>query len=252
MNTNSTRCLVLKTTDHGESDRLITLFSSELGKITGMAKGAKRSKKRFVNKLEPFSRIRVHYRASRTSSLLFLTDAELEEAHLTLRQSYRRYASAMYLCELVLQFTKEGDPERELFALLDWAFTSLEGGDRCLKTAALFHIRLLGITGYRPELGYCGQCLQPVSAPFTYTMDPSMGALRCNRCRTSSRLPTRNLSLQTLKFLEKAQGVHVHHLSRLQLSDTSARETLQALHWYSCALLQQDNHSWKNLLSSAA
>ncbi|WP_319550439.1 DNA repair protein RecO [Desulfogranum marinum] len=250
MNVSSTRCLVLKTADHGESDKIVTLFSENLGKVTGIAKGAKRSKKRFVNKLEPFSRILVSYKPSRTSTLLFIAEAELEHAFLSLRQSYQKYAGAMYLCELILRFTKEKDPECGLFSLLTWALHALDQGDRPLKIAALFHIRLLDIAGYRPELECCSQCCKPISPKNTYTMQPGIGALLCNQCRSGNTMLTRQLSVQTLKFLEKAQGVSLGHLSRLQLPDKAARETLYTLHGYSCSLLQQDIHSWKNLMAT--
>lgn len=249
MNVSSTRCLVLKTADHGESDKIVTLFSENLGKVTGIAKGAKRSKKRFVNKLEPFSRILVSYKPSR-STLLFIAEAELEYAFLSLRQSYQKYAGAMYLCELILRFTKEKDPEYGLFSLLNWALYSLDQGDRPLKIAALFHIRLLDIAGYRPELECCSQCYKPVSPKNTYTMLPGIGALLCNQCQSGNTMLTRQLSVQTLKFLEKAQGVSIEHLGRLQLPDKAARETLYTLHGYSCSLLQQDIHSWKDLIAT--
>ncbi|WP_028583378.1 DNA repair protein RecO [Desulfogranum mediterraneum] len=251
MNSAWSSCLVLTTTDHGESDRLVTLYSEELGKVTGIAKGAKRSLKRFVNKLEPFSRIRLHYRPSRTSSLLFICGAELEQAFLSLRHSYPRYLGAIYLCELVLRFSKEKDPEQKLYCLLHWALAGLDSGERPLRVCALFHLRLLQTVGYQPELSHCSHCLLPVGPGHRYSLLAGNGTLLCNRCHQGREsFFARQISLQTLKFLNKAQQDSLEHLHRLQLPDNAARESLAALYHYSRYLLQQEIHSWKPLLNS--
>ncbi|NOQ45602.1 MAG: DNA repair protein RecO, partial [Desulfobulbaceae bacterium] len=81
-----TRGIVLSVSAHGESDKLVTFYSPDLGRSTGIAKGAKRSKQRFVNKLEEFSLLQIMYRPSRGSGLLFLSEAELDRAFLSLRR----------------------------------------------------------------------------------------------------------------------------------------------------------------------
>lgn len=239
--------LVLKTSDHGESDKLLTFFSDTLGKVTGIAKGAKRSQKRFVNKLEPFSRLTISYKPSRTSTLLFISGAELDCAFLSLRRSYTYYCISAYICELVLRFTKERDAEKKLYDLLNWALIALDGGERPLKVAALFHIRLLDITGYRPEIDQCGECGQPVTPQELYTIASNTGTLLCSRCQPGYQRPSNVLTVQTLKFLERAQGLNIERINRLQIPDKGAQVTLQALYRFSCALLQQDIHSWKPL-----
>jgi DNA repair protein RecO (recombination protein O) len=56
-----TEAIVLRVIDYGESDRIVTFCTADFGKIRGIAKGARRSRKRFVNTLEPFSCSRVHF-----------------------------------------------------------------------------------------------------------------------------------------------------------------------------------------------
>ncbi|PID71872.1 MAG: DNA repair protein RecO [Desulfobulbus propionicus] len=245
MEVQRTRALVLKTSDHGEADKILTFFSDTLGKVTGIAKGAKRSKKRFVNKLEPFSRLTIYYKPSRAGTLLFISEAELDAAFLVLRQSYPCYCTSAYLCELVLRFTKERDAEKNLYDVLNWAMTALENGERPLKVAALFHIRLLDITGYRPEIDQCGGCGNPLMPRELYSFAPNTGTLLCTQCQPGYQNPANALTVQTLKFLERAQGLNLERLSRLQIPDKGAKVTLQALYRFSCSLLQQDIHSWK-------
>ncbi len=247
MNIASTHCLVLKRIDHGESDILVTIYSETIGRVTGIAKGAKRSKKRFVNKLELFSNIEVQYKPSRSSTLLFMVEAELENAYLNIRHNHLLYTTATYLCELVTRFTRERDADSDLYNLLKWALSSLHHGERFLKTAALFHIKLLTLAGYQPEISSCCSCMTPLRATCTYTLVPGNGALLCSNCRSKQPGSTKQISLQALRFMERALNLELHQLARLQIPDYIAREILDSLYQYSRHILQQDIHTWKML-----
>lgn len=244
MTPRSTSGIILKVADHGESDKLVTFFSPILGRVTGIAKGAKRSKQRFVNKLEPFSRLQIMYRPSRSGGLIFILEAELESAYLKIRNQYPSYIGAMYLAELVLRFTRENDPEEELFTLLAWALSGMNSDVQPLKTVLLFHLRLLTTVGYEPELQRCSDCSTPVEPGKRFRLQPAGGALLCNNCGHGTG-PSQQLSVQTLRFLAHGQQWDLQRLDRLKLPPLAIREALIALHRYSHHLLQQDIHSWK-------
>jgi DNA repair protein RecO (recombination protein O) len=72
--------IILRTRDYSESDRLITFFTRNQGQLTGIAKGARRSKKRFVHTLEPLSHVFITYADRRTSGLVRLDASELKKA----------------------------------------------------------------------------------------------------------------------------------------------------------------------------
>ena len=250
MTLRSTCGIVLKIADQGESDKLVTLYSSDLGRVTGIAKGAKKSKQRFVNKLEEFSHLRVMYRPPRrTDGLLFLSEAELLCAHLPLRQDYRRYIAAMYIAELIARFTRDNDHDLRLYALLKWAISSLHDNHAPQKIAALFHLQLLTLTGYRPELTQCGNCRQPVGPGRNYMFLPGKGTLLCNVCDLRQGQNPSQLSVQTLKFLASAQITALDRLNRLNLTAQTSFEALDALHRYTTHLLQHDIHSWQIMRS---
>lgn len=248
MTPRSTCGIVLRVAAHRESDKLVTLLSQDLGRVTGLAKGAMNSTHRFVNKLEEFTLLQVGYRSPRgTSGLLLLTEADLLRSHLGLRRDYRLYATAMYLCELVLRFTKEHDPDPRLFNLMQWALASLESGAGPLKTAALFHLLLLTSVGYRPTLDRCTACQGNIGPERTFALLPGHGGLLCNACQPGSKLRSHHLSIQTLKLLDSAQAGSPEWLNRLRLPEHAAAEALEALCQYSLHLLQQDIRSWKTL-----
>ncbi len=241
--TRSTRGIVLSITPHAESDKLVTFYSPDTGLATGIAKGAKRSKHRFVNKLEEFSLLSLLYRPSRTGGLLFLSEADLDNAFLSLRSEYPRYTTAMFVAELVLRFTREHDPDPEIFTLLHWALYSLDNGIRPSRIAALFLIRLLELAGYRPQLEGCGICRRRLSPQFHYGLDPASGGLVCNTCRQAANGSRLMLSLQTIRFLQQARQLELRLLARLQMPDRAATQSVHVLTTYARHLLQQDIHS---------
>jgi DNA repair protein RecO (recombination protein O) len=251
MTLRSTCGIVLKISEHGESDKLVTFYSHDLGRVTGIAKGAKRSIKRFVNKLEEFSSLQIFYRPPRgLTGLLFISEAELLCAHLSIRKDFRRYICAMYISELMLRFTRDNDPDSRLYALLKWAFASLDFDDAPQKIAALYHLQLLDVAGYRPELDRCLNCQQPVGPDRTFIFLPANGSLLCSTCHLWHGGPDCNrMSVQTLKFLARAQVASLERLNRLQLSGTTAAEALESLYHYTFHLLQQDIHSWQAMRS---
>ena len=245
MPTCRTRGLVLKVAGHGESDKLVTFYSPDIGRVTSIAKGAKRSKKRFVNKLEEFTLLAITYRPPRNGGLLFLSEAELENPFLSLRTIHERYVVAVLACELIIRFTSEQDPDPEIFSLLLWLLDAVNRGAPPLQIAALFHLRLLGATGYQPELSCCGSCNRPVNNSRAFALQPANGSLVCNRCNSNVQHSNFSLSLQTIKFLQTAQQLDIQRLERLQMPRQASRETLRTLYRYSQHLLQRDIHSWR-------
>ncbi len=245
MESNRTRGIVLRQSGHGESDKIITFYSPTLGKITGIAKGAKRSKKRFVNKLELFTLLDISYIPPRAGGLFFLSQAELLHPFLSLRTRHSRYVMAALACELTLKFTSEHDPDPQIFALLSWLLESVDQGVKPLKTGALFHLRLLGTCGYQPQLYQCSHCHHPVNDNRSFSLQPANGSLVCHHCNPGALRSPFSLSLQTIKFLQTGQQLKIDQLHRLQMPEKAAVETLLILHRYSRHLLQRDIQSWQ-------
>lgn len=248
MNFLRTNGVVLRVAGYGESDKLVTLYTSNLGRITGIAKGAQKSKHRFVNKLEEFSHLQVFYRPPRgTQGLFLISEAELLAAHLPLRTDIQRYVSATYLCELMVRFTRDNDPDPQLYALLTWALAALNHDKMPYRIVALAHLHLLEIVGYRPELSHCSRCHRPVDSVHTYMLLPGSGALLCSCCSSREHSPFPRLSVHTLRLLITGQTLPLNRLCRLQFTSQALAEALPALYMYTLHLLQQDVHSWRAL-----
>ena len=248
MTLRSTCGIILRVVDYGEADKLVTLYCPDLGRMTGIAKGAKKSRRRFVNKLEEFTLLRFFYRPPRgPAGLVLISEAELLDAHLSLRTDFRRYAAAMYLGELTLRFTRDHDPDQRLYILLTWAVAALDQGKTPQQIITLFHLHLLEIVGYRPELNCCAACHQAIAAQRSYVFMPGSGSLLCDICSLGKTSHALRLSVQTIRLLASAQSFELDRLHRLRFSQQALVEAMTALHLFSLHLLQQDVHSWRLL-----
>lgn len=236
--------IVLRVNDLGESDKIVTFYSQETGKIAGIAKGAKRSKKRFCNKLEIFSLLDVLYVEGR-SSLVRISEAELLAPFMSLRQDYGRYVSAALTCELLYHWSRDYDADRDVFALLLWALENIDRGLPPLLVQIFFQVKLYTLLGYQLHLGGCSRCATDGPPGTPYVFHPGRHGLLCGKC--SPPLATREispLSLNTIKLLRSAQELPMEKLNRLRFSDTSIREALHLFKGYGQYLLQREIAAW--------
>lgn len=237
--------IVIQVKDYGDSDKIVTLYTLEHGKIVLIAKGAKRSKKRFVNKLELFSLLLVHFSPSRHSSLARLDQADLMDSFPKLRENYALYIAASLLCELVLHWTREHDSDEELFRLLVWALGGLSSpGMAVNRTIIFFHVKMLDIIGYRPDLTGCLDCRVLGATGVLYRFSPLRNGLLCSRCEQQASGNSPQLSIQTIQLLRRVQDMELKKLERLHFSLASTREAIALLRQYDSHLLQREVQSW--------
>lgn len=151
------QALVLNCRDYRENDRLARLFTLEHGPLTALARGAKRSMKRFGGALEPCARIAVDLTPSADEGLSILHGASPLAPHPLLARDLERFARASYACELVDRLIPERLPNPRLYRLLSAYLDHLgDGGDPHAPTIEgarrFFEMNLLNIIGYRPDL----------------------------------------------------------------------------------------------------
>jgi DNA repair protein RecO (recombination protein O) len=215
--------VILRTRDHGESDRLVTFFSSVQGKLTGIAKGARRSKRRFVHTLEPLSLVHLTYVERAPSSLVRIDASELRNPFTGLRQDLARLGYASLGAELVLELAPEREANPALFALLSqYLDRLLEAGAHAEVLALLFQARILWLSGFGPNLQRCARCGQEPAAPGPWYFSTSQGVLHClvHRCGGEAA----KLSPGTILLLRQAQRLPLEKLWRLRFHPQSRAE----------------------------
>ena len=150
-----TPAIVFRSTPYGESDRIVTLYTLDFGKIKGIAKGAKRSQKRFANTLEIGSYIQVVFFEKETQDLVRLDHSELIHPFGSLREDIIKLAWASYFIELVNEMTAEKIKNKALFRLLVFFLNLIDQGMLQEETQRVFEVRLLSHLGYQPHFDHC-------------------------------------------------------------------------------------------------
>ncbi len=242
------KAVVLDYRDHGESDKIVTFYSDKLGKFTGIAKGAFRSKKRFVNKLEQLSYLTLTCSFKKGSDLAFIHDAELIDSFISIREQIPLYFSASLIREIMLTSTPFHQEDKDIFHLLLWALQTFEAKGVPHTVVVIFLTRLYNQLGYRPHLAGCHSCGIQLCQDRTYTFQHSLGGLICDRCTTNYQGSATPLSMGTIKLLSSAMDEPLHRLSRLRFTEHTAKQALHLLQRFGRTIFQRDAQSWKMVL----
>jgi len=248
MTTKKMTAVVIRVSDLGESDKIVTLYSKQAGKVAGVAKGAKKSKKRFSNKLEFFSLLDIIYDDRGRSGLVRIVEAELLTPFISLRQNYDRYVGAVLACELIYYWSGENDADKNVFNLLVWALQSIDSGKSPKVVHIFFQIKLYTFLGYKLHLATCIKCGVAEQEGKPYVFHPGRHGLLCRNCRSSSvSREMISLSINTIKLLQHAHDMPMEKLERLRFSDASIREALLLFKTYGQYLLQREIMAWNFL-----
>ena len=197
-----TRAIVLKYRPMGESDRLITFFSSSFGRITGIARGVRRPGSRLGGSLEPLNFAQVSLARGR----LFETVSEsvIIKSFNRIKSDLNRVALALYLAELTDSFADDWSPNQKLYDLLELTLSSLDKVEYSEYLIHFFELKLLKFVGYDPEFGECVECRENL-LPATYPFAPDMGGVVCSDCQTDIEYYPMYISLGTMKILRYLQ-----------------------------------------------
>ena len=177
-----TEGIVIRNRDYGEGNKIITIFSLELGKIAMMARGAKKPKSRLSSSSQLFTygSYLIH-KGTGANSMGSLSQGEIIESFRDLRQDLAKTAYASYFVELLDKLIEDGERSPSLFRLLHKALQYVNEGKDAEIIARLYEIKLLSISGYRPELDKCVHCS---GIDEIHSFSVMEGGFICNRCLT--------------------------------------------------------------------
>jgi DNA repair protein RecO (recombination protein O) len=182
-----TAAIVLRTRDYSESDRIVTLLTEDTGKIGGIAKGAKSSRRRFERKLEPFSHVMLYFRRRPHGQLVFITRAEaagLTQFHLD--GDLGRFALGSYMLELADALASEEADAAGAYRLLADSLETLSLGTASAAMRQAYELRILGWAGFGLDFERCRICgADQADAPASYFIVGGGGVV-CSRCREST------------------------------------------------------------------
>jgi DNA repair protein RecO (recombination protein O) len=228
MHSQETEAIILATSDHGESDRLVTFLTRTGGKLRGIAKGARRSQKRFIHAFEPLSLVLLQYRERSRASLAWVEACKLLEPHMALRESLDRWGYAALLAEVMVALVPERDSQEELFAVMETALRCLETDRDIVNAIILALYRILAALGYMLDLSCCSECRRPSTASGEYWLHFAGGRLLCGQHEPAAKGFVA-VDLGTLILLRRAREVAPEQLWRLRLSQRRKASVLDGL-----------------------
>ena len=201
----STPAIVLRAVDYGESDRIVTFLTRDVGKLSGIAKGAKRSQRRFGGALGLFAHVTLQYRQRPGAELAFLERTLLIRPWRSLLDSLERYAAATHVVEVADKMTLEHEVGDDLYRVVLATLARLDATEPGPMTLRLFELAALAACGYRAELESCVVCRRTLGADgLPARIAPTAGGATCGRCVQPSAAPAA-LSAGTLGCLARMQ-----------------------------------------------
>jgi DNA repair protein RecO (recombination protein O) len=229
--------VVLRHSDWGEADRLLTLYTREQGKLRALAKGARKINSRKAGHLEPFTRVKLQL--ARGRDLLIVTQAEMIEAYPPLREDLGRMGQASYVIELLDRFVpNEEIAVPSLYRLLTETLSRLAVEADAWLPVRYYEMRLLDFLGFRPQLFECVNCGREI-LPEDQFFSFGAGGVICPRCGEGLK-GLRKISIEALKYLRHFQRSAYREAQRAHPDADTRRELETLMQGYFTHLLERE------------
>jgi DNA repair protein RecO (recombination protein O) len=176
--------LLLKRTDFRELDVIVTLFTAQYGKVQALARGARRSRKRFGGALEPIHTLDVELHEPKRGDFFDLSLASVAQPRLTLPQSLERLQIAGKLLSWLRKALPERSPEPDIWRLTNSFLDRLDGAGDADPTLALgeFGLQLLKLLGWGITFDVCVRCGRICPPNKSGHVTAAAGGLICKTC----------------------------------------------------------------------
>ena len=224
----STDAIVLRTVNYSESSIIVTLFSKESGKITLMAKGARKPKSQFAAQLEPMNIINTNYFHKDGRSIQLLKNSSFIEDSMDIRENFDALNYGLTIVEILDKLLHENDIDPIIFRLSIRTLSALKLAQINYDIVFSFFLLQLSVRlGFMPELNKCCNCFIHLE---TAKFDEHRGELMCKNCVYEGKI---NFSVGTIKLLQALLKTHIDNLYELKYDDQNLKELDSFLDYYS-------------------
>lgn len=178
-----TQAVVIGRMALGESDRLVTFYTREFGKVRGVAKSARRPRSRFGGGLELFTQGQLLFFETERSDLAQVDSFDILHPFQPVRENLERLTHGSWVVECLGRLSADRDPHPALYGLLLRTLKALEGPCGPWRVAFCFALRAVDLLGHRLRLDRCLMCGKP--SPFAggcARLDFTAGGLVCEPC----------------------------------------------------------------------
>lgn len=220
--------IVLHRANFGETDRILSLYSRERGKIPCIAKGTRKPVSRLCGPTESLTY--GAYQLAEGRNLHIVSQADVKNSFPRIHSDLGRVAYSSYISEMVDRLTEDHDCNREVFDLLLSSLYLLERPNDPEKIAHMFEIQFMTLLGYEPVLDCCLRC-RCESSGDTAFFSPSMGGVVCRGC---GPIPEDAISLpvKTLSAMRALSVADAHEVEKMQIPVLVNDGIARAMRWY--------------------
>jgi len=198
-----TEALVLKSLPYGETSQIVRLYTQDEGKVSVMAKGARRLKSPFRGYLDPLNHLEVIYYDKPTREVQTLSRVTFMQAFLQDSRDYTETIYALAILEVINKFTHDVEDNEQVFSLALRVLTRIDQQPQKATTGlAFFLLRLATIMGYHIHLEHCARCKHPLAVAYYNTRTDQ---LICEKCHESEALYLSPAQLRYLRYLNTSR-----------------------------------------------
>lgn len=225
---------MIKTSDLGENDKIAWMFTDKLGKISTVAKGAKKSKSKYLSITLPLCY--GEYMVFRGKNFYNISEGKIIDSFQELLNDLTTLTYASYLCELIDISMQQEESNRELFRIFVTTLYMMKTGavDNELLIRA-FELNLLRLTGYGIDFEHCSSCRNKISSS-SYISLQNYGGV-CDKCKKVNGIDITRAAYNSLRYLNNTP---IEKVYRISLVKEIKKELFKIL-----SLLIENNYSRK-------
>ena len=175
--------IVLEAKSLGEANLMVTVLTSEDGKLKAVARGARKTTSKLVGHLEPLTRIEMSL--NRGAEFHYVSQVQVLDSFLSLKAGLGGVTRGLYLAELASWYAVEEAPGTSIYNLLLDGLRVLTDCDNPDLVLRCFEMQLLKVSGFMPELYSCVDCAEEL-LPRNHQFSPEAGGVLCNQCRPAN------------------------------------------------------------------
>jgi len=235
-----TQGIVLRKVDFSETSLILTFLTRDYGKVSTLAKGAKRSGKKAVGSLDMLCLADIVF-LQKSSGLHTLTEYEVTDYFAGLYGGLKRLYAADYAIELVRD-SVEQEACPDVFELLAATLGRLVTASDLAPFVFAYELKLLSALGYQPELDTCTSCGRALTANVFF--HAAVGGAVCRRCHSDDCLPLSPGALATMRTLVRSD---LDHIGRLRIAPAAHAEIRQAIRRHIEHALSRRPRMWRYL-----
>lgn len=205
-----TKGVIIKAQDYKENDKLIWIYTEEVGKATFIARGSKKSKSKFLSITLPLCY--GDYVLFKGKNLYNLQEGKIINSFQSLLDNLDKLTYSSYICELIDICVQEGEVDTKLFKdfITCLYLLSTDALDYEILIRA-FELRLLKATGYGIEFDRCSICKKNISTSEYVSLSYFGGV--CDQCKKEHGVAVSKAAYNALRFLNNTPMDKIYRLN---------------------------------------